>query len=101
MLMLSSELSSTEALGIFRLLILTYPRYIDQPSREAVEAVIKELINREGGILEQATGWIRTEAGRICDKGSSRYVIGLTYASTRRSTYRATDLQHRPVALFF
>ncbi|KAH8110478.1 ARM repeat-containing protein [Phellopilus nigrolimitatus] len=68
----SSDLSNAEALNTFRVVILTYPRYIDQASRKAVEDVIKELVSHEDGIVEQIIGWIRTEAGRICEKGISR-----------------------------
>ncbi|KAI5120166.1 hypothetical protein M0805_008433 [Coniferiporia weirii] len=67
----SSNLSSTQASNIFRILVLTYPRYIDQLSRGAVEDVIKELARREDGILDQVIAWARMEAGRICGKGTS------------------------------
>lgn len=68
----SQDLSHSEALDIFKLLIPTYPRYIDQTSREAVEDLIKCLMRRKDKLPDEIVGWIRTEAGRICEKGYAK-----------------------------
>lgn len=76
-------------MDIFRLLTLTYPRYSDPPSREAVEAIGMELVRRdeirgtpEGpadetklGVAEQIIGWLSNEVGRLSKRGSSRSVV--------------------------
>lgn len=73
------DLSLEENLEVFKLLTLTYSRYVDAPSREAVEAVGVELVRRdelrgtsEGepeakrlGIAEQIIGWLWSEADRM------------------------------------
>lgn len=73
------DLSLSETLEVFELLTLTYVRYVDAPSREAVEAVGVELVRRdelrgtpEGeqdaermGVAEQIIGWLWTEADRM------------------------------------
>lgn len=98
----SSEISKGEALAIFRLLILTYPRYIDQPSRDSVEQVIKELVKPECGILDQVVEWVRSEAGGISEKGASRSAAAgncfvlikwccCIYTVTAKSSSRTTD----------
>ena len=76
---ISSDLSLSQILDIFKLLTLTYSRYVDTPSREAVEAVGTELVRRdelrgksEGepeesplGVTEQIVGWLAHEVGHI------------------------------------
>lgn len=73
----TEDLTLSQTLDIFRLLTLTYPRYVDAASREAVELVGTELIRRdelrgtpEGdvdeiklGVTEQIVAWLSHEAG--------------------------------------
>ena len=75
----SLDLSLSQTLDIFKLLTQTYSRYVDAPSRDAVEAVGTELVRRdelrgspEGepdesklGVTEQILGWFTNEVGRI------------------------------------
>ncbi|KAF8959922.1 armadillo-type protein [Flammula alnicola] len=79
------DLSLSQILDVFKLLTLTYPRYSDSGSREAVEAVGLELVRRdelrgteEGakdevrlGVAEQILGWLSNEIGRLAKRGSS------------------------------
>lgn len=74
-------------MDIFRLLTLTYPRYSDSPSREAVEEVGMVLVKRDElrgtedgppdelkmGVAEQVVGWISNEVSHFAKRGSSRY----------------------------
>ena len=69
-------------MDIFQLLTLTYSRYVDAPSREAVEAVGIELVRRdelrgtpEGdqdeerlGVTEQIVGWLALEIERMAKR---------------------------------
>ncbi|KAI0035599.1 ARM repeat-containing protein [Vararia minispora EC-137] len=65
------DLSLMQTLDIFKLLTLTYPRYVDSASRDGVEAVGVELVRRDEargdkiGATEQIIGWIVTEAARM------------------------------------
>lgn len=70
-------------MDIFKLLTQTYPRYVDAPSREAVEAVGMELVRRDEsqgtadgevklGVAEQVIGWMSNEVGHLAQRGSSR-----------------------------
>jgi hypothetical protein len=74
--MLSVDLSLSQVLDVFELLTHTYPRYIDQASRDAVERVGMELVRQDessemrNGVTEQILGWMTTEVGRIARKGS-------------------------------
>jgi hypothetical protein len=71
-----ADLSLSQVLDVFELLTHTYPRYIDQASRDAVEGVGMELIRQDelletkNGVTEQILGWMTTEVGRIARKGS-------------------------------
>lgn len=79
------DLSLSQILDLFKLLTLTYPRYSDSGSRDAVEAVGMELVRRdelrgteEGaqdevrlGVEEQILGWLSNEVGRLTKKGNS------------------------------
>lgn len=69
---LSLDLSDSEAHDLFQLLTTTYARYIDQPSREAVESVLLMLASRDS-TLDHTVQWIRTEAERVCSGGAARY----------------------------
>ncbi|TFK50812.1 ARM repeat-containing protein [Heliocybe sulcata] len=79
------DLSLSQTLDVFQLLTLTYPRYVDQSSREAVEAVGMEIVRRdelrgtpEGkpdesklGVTEQILGWLANEVGGIHKRGAT------------------------------
>ncbi|KAI0262196.1 ARM repeat-containing protein [Gloeopeniophorella convolvens] len=73
----TEDLSLSQVLDVFRLLTETYPKYVDSASREAVEAVGKELVERDEareekqGVAEQILGWIAHEVGRITKRSSS------------------------------
>lgn len=75
-----AEMTLAQCMGVFWLLTRTYPRYVDNASREAVEAVAVELVKRdesrgvsEGetklGVTEQILTWLANEAGRISKRG--------------------------------
>ncbi|KAF8230282.1 hypothetical protein L208DRAFT_1282749 [Tricholoma matsutake] len=80
------DLTLPQILDIFRLLTLTYPRYSDSASRDAVEAVGMELVRRdelrgtpEGavdenklGVTEQIIGWLSNKVSRFAKHASSR-----------------------------
>lgn len=71
---------------MFKLLTLTYPRYNDSGSREAVQDVGVELVRRDElrgtpkgaqdekkmGVAEQVIGWLSIEAGRVAKQGTAR-----------------------------
>ena len=71
------------------MLTLTYPRYEDSASRDAVEAVGMELVRRDElrgteqgaadevrmGVAEQILGWLSNEVGRLSKKGNPEYVL--------------------------
>ncbi|KDR69874.1 hypothetical protein GALMADRAFT_913484 [Galerina marginata CBS 339.88] len=79
------DLTLSQILDVFKLLTLTYPRYSDASSRDAIEAVGIELVRRdelrgtdEGakdelrlGVAEQLLGWLSNEVGRLSKKGNS------------------------------
>jgi hypothetical protein len=80
------DLNLSQIMDLFKLLTLTYPRYLDARSREAVEAVGMELIRRDEmhdltgcapveakfGVAEQIVGWLSNEVGRLAKRGSPR-----------------------------
>jgi hypothetical protein len=80
------DLTLSQILDVFRLLTLTYPRYSDSTSQDAVEAVGMELVRRdelrgtpEGavdetklGVTEQILGWLSNEVARFSRHTSSR-----------------------------
>lgn len=64
------DLSPSQVLDVFELSIQTYPRYADAASREAVQAIGKELVQRgETGehrrVTEQIMSRIANEVGSI------------------------------------
>ena len=83
------DLSLSQILDIFKLLTLTYPRYTDSGSQDAVEAVGIELVRRDElrgsdageqnevklGVAEQILGWLSHEVGRLAKNGNSKWVI--------------------------
>ena len=76
----------SQILDIFKLLTLTYPRYTDSNSQDAVEAVGIELVRRDElrgldageqhevklGVAEQILGWLSHEVGRLAKNGNSK-----------------------------
>ena len=81
------DLNLSQVLDIFKLLTLTYPRYVDVTSRAAVEEVGVELVRRDElrgspqgslgedklGVTEQIVGWLANEVRRISKHKSPRY----------------------------
>ncbi|KAF9012742.1 armadillo-type protein [Cyathus striatus] len=79
------DLTLSQIMDVFKLLTFTYPRYADDESRRAVEAVGMELVRRdelrgtpEGtqdetkmGVAEQIFGWLANEVGRLAKRGSA------------------------------
>ena len=73
------DISLSQNLDLFELLTKTYPRYVDNVSREAVEAVLVDLIRRDElrgiqqkpdndyklGVTERVLGWLNAEVDRI------------------------------------
>jgi hypothetical protein len=82
----TTDLTLSQILDVFKLLTLTYPRYSDGASRDAVEAVGMELVRRdelrgslEGaqdenklGVTEQILGWLSNEVSHFAKHASSR-----------------------------
>jgi hypothetical protein len=72
-----SDLSLSQIMDVFQLLMLTYPRYGDDKSQAAVQAVGMELISRDEqqenklGVSEQIIGWLSTEVGRYAKRNSA------------------------------
>ncbi|KAJ4478479.1 armadillo-type protein [Lentinula aciculospora] len=79
------DLTLSQVMDIFRLLTLTYPRYSDGPSREAVEEVGMILVKRDElrgsengppdeqkmGVTELIVGWMSNEVLQFAKRGSS------------------------------
>lgn len=77
-----------QIMDIFKLLTLTYPRYADSASQDAVEAIGMELVRRDElrgtpggaqdearfGVAEQIIGWLANEIGRLARRGNAEYV---------------------------
>ncbi|KAI5995298.1 armadillo-type protein [Pisolithus orientalis] len=71
------ELSLSQTMDVFKLLMQTYPRYIDTQSREAVEELGMLLINKDEsrdadcrlGIAEQTVDWLVHEVSSLAKPG--------------------------------
>ncbi|KAG6896538.1 hypothetical protein C0992_007574 [Termitomyces sp. T32_za158] len=110
-----ADLSLSQIMDVFRLLTLTYPRYPDNASRDAVEAVGMELIKRDElrglpdgtpnevklGVTEQILGWLSNEVARLVKRGSPRSEPGSVLIPTiacsiftplHSSSYASSDL---------
>jgi hypothetical protein len=75
----------SQTLDVFKLLTLTYPRYSDSGSQDAVEDVGIELVRRDElrgtdageqnevklGVAEQISGWLSHEVARLAKNGNS------------------------------
>jgi hypothetical protein len=65
------DISPSQVLDVFELLIQTYPRYADSTSREAAQLVVMRLIQHDKtgehgrGVAEQILGRLTNEASRI------------------------------------
>jgi hypothetical protein len=98
-------------MDVFRLLTLTYPRYTDSGSRDAVEEVVMELVRRDErrgtpngppdetrlGVAEQVLGWLSNEVGRFAKGGIAKYAFtSFKSASTHHfrplSSYAPSDI---------
>ena len=73
------ELDSQCASNVFDLLVITYPRYIDAASRNAVLAVLSSLVRRDAvlagdssssvtGLLDYIVRWLDSETMRLCSQ---------------------------------
>ncbi|PVF97788.1 hypothetical protein CPB86DRAFT_706324 [Serendipita vermifera] len=76
---LRTDLNLSQTMDLFKLVIMTLPRYVDAPSREAVLQLAVDLVRRdelrgkpEGepdsnkmGVAEQIVGWLNVEANRV------------------------------------
>lgn len=105
--MAREDLNLSQTLDIFQLLTLTYSRYVDAPSREAVEAVGVELVRRdelrgtpEGepddermGVAEQIVGWLSQEIDRMAKRPKC-----VLLPFIRRKTYILHFLQCIPAS---
>ncbi|KAF8131842.1 armadillo-type protein [Boletus edulis] len=77
----SWHLSLSQVLDVFKLLTETYPRYIDTPSRDAVEHIGMRLVQKDEsirdasklGVLDNVLGWLANEATRISKPTPSSY----------------------------
>ena len=78
----------SQILDVFKLLTLTYPRYTDSASQDAVEAVGVELVRRDElrageqnevklGVAEQILGWLSHEVERLAKNGSPECVAAI------------------------
>ena len=86
------DLSLFQIMDVFNLLTLTYPRYSDSGSQDAVEAVGIELVRRDElrgtgageenevklGVAEQILGWLSNEVGKLAKSGNSEWVVTIT-----------------------
>ena len=72
-------------MDVFRLLTLTYPRYVDSASREAVENTLHVLITRDvpghkeselgnNEVLQEILDWLSAESLQVGKRGAARYV---------------------------
>jgi hypothetical protein len=67
-------------MDVFKLLMQTYPRYVDGASRDAVEEVGMTLVEKDEttddgqklGVTEQVLGWLANEVSHIAKRGSPR-----------------------------
>ncbi|KAG2115671.1 armadillo-type protein [Suillus cothurnatus] len=65
-------------MDVFKLLMQTYPRYVDGASRDAVEEVGMTLVEKDEttddgqklGVTEQVLGWLANEVSHIAKRGS-------------------------------
>ncbi|KXN82440.1 Translational activator gcn1 [Leucoagaricus sp. SymC.cos] len=73
----SVDLSLSQILDVFQLLTLTYPRYGDEKSQAAVQAVGMELVLQDEkretklGVSEGIIGWLSNEVGRYAKRNSA------------------------------
>ena len=104
------DLSLSQILDVFKLLTLTYPRYSDSGSQDAVEAVGIELVRRDElrstdagdknqvklGVAEQILGWLSNEVGKLVKNGNSECVVHLSrslrVSQPISSSYAPSDL---------
>ncbi|KAF8553713.1 ARM repeat-containing protein [Imleria badia] len=77
----NQDLSLSQVLDVFKLLTETYPRYIDTPSRDAVEDIGMRLVRKDEsirdtpklGVLDNVLGWLANEVARISKPTPSSY----------------------------
>ncbi|KAG9005891.1 translational activator of GCN4 [Tulasnella sp. JGI-2019a] len=107
MLAMRGDLSLSQIMELLGILRLTYPRYVDSPSRDAVLAVLEAFVKRderrEGetdaeklGVIEQILGWLKSETQRICSPGSSTAVANHFTLLTWCCALYAAQLEYNP-----
>ena len=73
-----TDLSLSQIMDVFRFLTLTYQRYGDSPSQDAVEEVGMALVRRDEtseerfGVVEQILGWLSNEVGQFVKRGTAK-----------------------------
>jgi hypothetical protein len=71
------DLSLSQIMDVFQLLMLAYPRYGDDKSQAAVQRVGLELVSQDEqredklGVSEQTIGWLSNEVGRCAKRNSA------------------------------
>ncbi|KAG8875312.1 translational activator of GCN4 [Tulasnella sp. 331] len=102
------DLSLSQIMDLLGILRLTYPRYIDARSRDAVLTVLEAFVKRDErrngeadgeklGVTEQILGWLRTETQRICAAvGSTATANHFTLLTWCCALY-AAQLEHNAV----
>ena len=92
-------------MDVFRLLTLTYTKYNDTPSQDAVEEVGMALVRRDEtrenkfGVTEQILGWLSNEVGQLVKRGTAKCVIVRSVLLISQLT-SLEALTHPPISSF-
>ena len=97
------DLSLPQILDVFRLLTETYPRYIDTPSRDAVQDIGMLLVRRDEsirdasklGVVDNVLGWLANEVAHLSKPIPRSAPLASSHPShplTSSSSYAAADL---------
>ncbi|RXW23690.1 hypothetical protein EST38_g2167 [Candolleomyces aberdarensis] len=103
-----ADLSLSQMLDVFRLLTLTYPRYNDNQSRDAVEEVGMALVKRDEtseskfGVAEQILGWLSNEVGQYVKRGiaNTSVLIRLKHVPEEPVSRLPADLKDSIISLY-
>lgn len=105
---LSSDLTLEQTLDVFKLMTLTYARYVDSKSREAIACVGAKIVEKDEsraskdesgpkkGVADHVIGWIRSEAVRVTGKGASGLVVLPTSSFLRKHAFTHLPEQSHP-----
>jgi hypothetical protein len=75
------ELSASQNLEIFRLFTQAYSRYTDARSRDAVEAIVVEMVKQgqqskdKASVMDEILAWLANETNRISKQSPSGWVV--------------------------